>query len=67
MAAARLVDRIRLLQHVGIYEDIARIAQRGVMDMLFFGDTGGTPEDYGGNHEAPSAMAPNGPAMTWRR
>ena len=22
------------------------------MDMLFFGDTGGTPEDYGGNHEA---------------
>ena len=35
------------------YEDIARIAQRGVMDMLFFGDTGGTPEDYGGNHDAP--------------
>ena len=34
------------------YEDIARIAQRGVMDMLFFGDTGGTSEDYGGNHEA---------------
>src|SRR3954462_1450496 len=34
------------------YEDIARIAQRGVMDMLFFGDTGGTPEDSGGNHEA---------------
>ncbi len=34
------------------YEDLARIAQRGVMDMLFFGDTGGTPEDFGGNHEA---------------
>ena len=34
------------------YEDMARIAQRGVMDMLFFGDTGGTPEDYGGNHDA---------------
>src|SRR5882757_4813306 len=34
------------------YEDIARVAERGVMDMLFFGDTGGTPEDYGGNHEA---------------
>ena len=34
------------------YEDIARIAQRGVMDMLFFGDTGGTPEDYGGSYEA---------------
>ncbi len=34
------------------YEDLARIAERGVMDMLFFGDTGGTPEDYGGNHHA---------------
>ena len=34
------------------YEDLARIASRGVMDMLFFGDTGGTPEDYGGNHHA---------------
>ncbi len=34
------------------YEDIARIADRGVMDMLFFGDTGGTPEDFGGSHEA---------------
>ena len=38
------------------YEDIARIAQRGVMDMLFFGDTGGTPEDYGGSHEAPRSL-----------
>ncbi len=34
------------------YEDLARTAERGVMDMLFFGDTGGTPEDYGGNHHA---------------
>src|SRR6201992_1408125 len=34
------------------YEDIARIASRGVMDLLFFGDTGGTPEDFGGNHDA---------------
>jgi FMN-dependent oxidoreductase (nitrilotriacetate monooxygenase family) len=34
------------------YEDLARIAERGVMDMLFFGDTGGTSEDYGGSHEA---------------
>jgi FMN-dependent oxidoreductase (nitrilotriacetate monooxygenase family) len=34
------------------YEDVARIAARGVMDMLFFGDTGGTPEDFGGNHDA---------------
>ena len=34
------------------YEDIARTAARGIMDMLFFGDSGGTPEDYGGNHHA---------------
>ena len=34
------------------YEDIARMASRGIMDMLFFGDSGGTPEDYGGNHHA---------------
>jgi FMN-dependent oxidoreductase (nitrilotriacetate monooxygenase family) len=34
------------------YEDIACLAARGVMDMLFFGDTGGTPEDFGGSHEA---------------
>jgi FMN-dependent oxidoreductase (nitrilotriacetate monooxygenase family) len=34
------------------YEDIARIAERGVMDLLFFGDTGGTSEDYGGSHDA---------------
>ncbi|MGB6535857.1 MAG: NtaA/DmoA family FMN-dependent monooxygenase [Xanthobacteraceae bacterium] len=34
------------------YEDIARLAARGVMDMLFFGDTGGTSEDFGGSHDA---------------
>ena len=34
------------------YEDLARTAARGVMDMLFFGDSGGTPEDFGGNHNA---------------
>jgi FMN-dependent oxidoreductase (nitrilotriacetate monooxygenase family) len=34
------------------YEDIARIAARGMMDLLFFGDNGGTSEDYGGNHDA---------------
>src|SRR5271165_7117097 len=34
------------------YEDIARVAARGIMDLLFFGDSGGTPEDYGGNHRA---------------
>ena len=34
------------------YEDIARIAERGKMDLLFFGDNGGTSEDYGGNFDA---------------
>lgn len=34
------------------YEDLARVAERGIMDLLFFGDTGGTSEDYGGSHEA---------------
>jgi FMN-dependent oxidoreductase (nitrilotriacetate monooxygenase family) len=34
------------------YEDVARTASRGIMDMLFFGDSGGTPDDYGGNHHA---------------
>ena len=34
------------------YEDVTRIAERGVMDLLFFGDTGGTSEDFGGNHHA---------------
>ena len=34
------------------YEDVARTAARGVMDLLFFGDSAGTPEEYGGNHHA---------------
>ncbi len=34
------------------YEDIAKTAQQGRFDLLFFGDTGGTSEDYGGNHDA---------------
>jgi len=34
------------------YEDIAKTAERGRFDLLFFGDTGGTSEDYGGNHDA---------------
>ena len=34
------------------YENIAKIAECGRFDLLFFGDTGGTSEDYGGNHDA---------------
>lgn len=34
------------------YEDVARIAARGVFDMLFFGDAAETPELFGGNFDA---------------
>jgi FMN-dependent oxidoreductase (nitrilotriacetate monooxygenase family) len=34
------------------YEDIARLAQRGVLDLLFFGEAAETPENYGGDHRA---------------
>ena len=32
------------------YEDVARIAARGIFDLLFFGDSAGTSEEYGGDH-----------------
>jgi FMN-dependent oxidoreductase (nitrilotriacetate monooxygenase family) len=34
------------------YEDVARIAARGIFDMLFFGDAAETPELFGGNFDA---------------
>jgi FMN-dependent oxidoreductase (nitrilotriacetate monooxygenase family) len=34
------------------YEDIARIADHGKFDLLFFGDNASTSEDYGGNFDA---------------
>ncbi len=34
------------------YEEIARTASRGVLDMVFFGDAAETPENHGGNHHA---------------
>jgi long-chain alkane monooxygenase len=34
------------------YEELARIASRGVLDMMFFGDAAETPEGYGGSHHA---------------
>jgi FMN-dependent oxidoreductase (nitrilotriacetate monooxygenase family) len=33
------------------YEEMARIASRGVMDMLFFGDAAETPENHGGSFD----------------
>lgn len=34
------------------YEDVTRIAARGVMDLLFFGDAAETPENFAGTHHA---------------
>lgn len=34
------------------YKDIARLANKGVIDMLFFGEAAETPENYGGTHDA---------------
>jgi hypothetical protein len=40
------------------------MASRGVVDMLIFGDSGGTPVDYGGNTIPRCAKTPNGRATT---
>ena len=36
---------------VGIYEEIARIAERGCIDMLFFGDGTGIPDTWAGTRD----------------
>ena len=35
-----------------MYEDCARIASRGVFDLVFFGDSANTSENHGGTHHA---------------
>jgi FMN-dependent oxidoreductase (nitrilotriacetate monooxygenase family) len=35
-----------------MYEDITRIASAACMDLLFFGDSANTPENFGGTHHA---------------
>ena len=35
-----------------MYEDCARIAERGIFDLLFFGDSANTSENHGGSHHA---------------
>lgn len=35
------------------YEDVARIAQRGMFDMVFFGDTAETPENFASGFDVP--------------
>jgi len=36
---------------LGIYEEIARISERGCIDMLFFGDGTGIPDTWGGSRD----------------
>src|SRR5260221_2111372 len=37
---------------VGLFEDVARIAERGLFDLIFFGDSTGIPNTYEGSIEA---------------
>ena len=50
----RMPDSWRGYRYYGpeLFEDVARIAQRGFFDLLFFGDAAETSENYGGNFDA---------------
>jgi hypothetical protein len=37
---------------IGLFEDIARIAERGLFDMIFFGDGSGVPNTWEGGIDA---------------
>ncbi len=41
----------RTYPDIGIYEEIARIAERGCIDMLFFGDGTGIPDTWAGTRD----------------
>lgn len=41
----------RLYPDVGIYEEVARIAERGTIDMIFFGDGTGIPSTWRGSED----------------
>jgi FMN-dependent oxidoreductase (nitrilotriacetate monooxygenase family) len=41
----------RTYPDIGIYEEIARIAERGCIDMLFFGDGTGIPDTWAGSRD----------------
>ena len=41
----------RVYPDVGIYEEVARIAERGCIDMIFFGDGTGIPNTWRGSEE----------------
>jgi FMN-dependent oxidoreductase (nitrilotriacetate monooxygenase family) len=46
----------RVFPDVTLYEDVARLAERGCLDMLFSGDGTGVPDTYDGSRDA---------AVTW--
>ena len=46
----------RVFPDVTLYEDAARLAERGLLDMLFSGDGTGVPDTWGGSRDA---------AVTW--
>src|ERR1700686_1649709 len=37
--------------HIGLFEDIARVAERGLLDLIFFGDSTGIPNTWKGSIE----------------
>src|ERR1700761_7527135 len=41
----------RTYPDIGIYEEIARVAERGCIDMLFFGDGTGIPDTWAGTRD----------------
>lgn len=41
----------RTYPDIGIYEEIARVAERGCIDMLFFGDGTGIPDTWAGSRD----------------
>jgi hypothetical protein len=48
---------------VGLFEDIARIAERGLIDLIFFGDSTGIPSTWKGSIE--DAVATASPGRAW--
>ena len=49
---------------VAMYENIARIAERGCLDMLFSGDGTGVPDTWRGSRDAPSNGVSTGRGKT---
>ena len=41
----------RIYPDLDLYEEMARIAERGLFDMLFFGDGTGIPDNWAGNRD----------------